>query len=75
MPLLSKGDYKGVLSSANRKAGVSQIITSGLERIEHTQRREEIEYAMEEQVLQLMLKLEKIHGVVCGVVFMMELWA
>lgn len=59
MPLLSKGDYKGVLSSANRKAGVSQIITSGLERIEHTQRREEIEYAMEEQVLELMPKLEK----------------
>lgn len=58
MPQLAKGDYKQVLNQKSN-AGVAKIISSGLERIEHTQRREEIEYAMEEQVLELMPRLEK----------------
>ena len=38
---------------------MAKIISSGLERIEHTQRREEIEYAMEEGVMEAVPRLER----------------
>lgn len=59
MPLLTQGDFNKVLDTQKSTSGVGQIIQSGIERLQHTQRREEIEFAMEEQVLEIMPKLEK----------------
>lgn len=60
LPLLQKGDFKGVLSFANGStAPVARIIASGVARLSHTQRRDDIEYAMEEGVMEALPRLEK----------------
>jgi biopolymer transport protein ExbB len=60
LPLLQKGDFKGVLSFANGSmAPVARIIASGVARLAHTQRRDDIEYAMEEGVMEALPRLEK----------------
>lgn len=60
LPLLQKGDFKGVLGFANgSSASVARIIASGVARLAHTQRRDDIEYAMEEGVMEALPRLEK----------------
>ncbi len=60
IPMLKKGDYKGILSFANDStAPVSRIIASGIARLSQTQRRDDIEYAMEEGVMEALPRLEK----------------
>lgn len=60
LPLLKKQDYKGVLGFADSsKAPIARIIAAGVARLPHTQRREDVEYAMEEGVLEAMPRLEK----------------
>jgi biopolymer transport protein ExbB/TolQ len=60
LPLVQKGDYKGILSFASASpAPVARIIASGVARLAHTQRRDDIEYAMEEGVMEALPRLEK----------------
>ena len=49
MPLLKKRDLQGVLKQANTsKAPMGRIIGAGIARMAQSQRRDDIEYAMEE---------------------------
>src|SRR5262245_27701727 len=60
LPLLKKGDYKSIMHFADDSAApVSRIIAVGVARLAHTQRRDEIEYAMEEGVMEALPRLEK----------------
>ncbi len=60
LPLLRKKDYNGVIEvSRSSQAPVGRIIASGLARMQQTPRREEIEYAMEEGVMEAVPRLEK----------------
>lgn len=60
LPMVQKGDYKGVLGFASSSpAPVARIIASGIARLSHTQRRDDIEYAMEEGVMEALPRLEK----------------
>lgn len=60
LPLLRKKDYSAVIDHArSSKAPVGRIIASGLSRLQHTPRRDEIEYAMEEGVMEAVPRLEK----------------
>ena len=60
LPLLKRQDYKSILSLADSSnAPVARIIAAGVARLPHTQRREEVEFAMEEGVLEAMPRLEK----------------
>lgn len=60
LPLVQRGDYKGVLGFANSStAPVARIVASGIARLAHTQRRDDIEYAMEEGVMEALPRLEK----------------
>jgi biopolymer transport protein ExbB/TolQ len=60
LPLLRKKDYSGVVEIARTsQAPVGRIIASGLARMQQTPRREEIEYAMEEGVMEAVPRLEK----------------
>ena len=59
-PLLNKYDYTGLLSFASRdNAPISRIIGAGIARLSHSQRREDIEYAMEEGLMETTPRLEK----------------
>lgn len=59
-PLLNKYDYTGVLRFASTdKAPISRIIGAGMARLNHSQRREDIEYAMEEGLMETTPRLEK----------------
>lgn len=60
LPLLKRHDYNGVMNNArNSKAPISRIIAAGIARMQNTPRRDEIEYAMEEGVLEAVPRLEK----------------
>ncbi|TQV82501.1 MotA/TolQ/ExbB proton channel family protein [Exilibacterium tricleocarpae] len=60
LPMLSKRDYKSVVSFAKSdNAPVARIIASGVARMSQTQRRDEIEFAMEEGVMEAVPRLEK----------------
>jgi biopolymer transport protein ExbB/TolQ len=60
LPMVQKGDYKGVLGYAGSSpAPVARIIAAGIARLAHTQRRDDIEYAMEEGVMEALPRLEK----------------
>ena len=60
LPLLQKGDYKGVIGLASSSpAPVARIVAAGVARLAHTQRRDDIEYAMEEGVMEALPRLEK----------------
>lgn len=59
-PLLNKYDYTGVLNFAlGDKAPISRILGAGIARLNHSQRREDIEYAMEEGLMETTPRLEK----------------
>lgn len=60
LPLLQRRDYRGVLEVAQKsKAPVTRIIAAGVARTSTTQRRDEVEYAMDEGVLEALPRLEK----------------
>ncbi|MEP0355303.1 MAG: MotA/TolQ/ExbB proton channel family protein [Paraglaciecola sp.] len=59
-PLLNKHDYAAVLSfSRNSNAPISRIIGAGMARLNNSQRREDIECAMEEGLMETTPRLEK----------------
>ncbi len=60
LPLLRKKDYAAVIELARTtKAPVGRIVASGVARMQQTPRRDEIEYAMEEGVMEAVPRLEK----------------
>lgn len=60
LPMLKKGDYKGIVNFANDSpALVSRIVAAGISRLAHSQRRDDIEYAMEEGVMEALPRLQK----------------
>ncbi len=60
LPMLKKKEYAGAMQLAqSTKAPISRIIAAGIVRLQQTPRREEIEYAMEEGVMEALPRLEK----------------
>lgn len=60
LPMLKKRDYAAIVDTArSSRAPVSRIIAAGIARMQHTPRRDEIEYAMEEGVMEAVPRLEK----------------
>lgn len=60
LPLLKRRDYNAIIDMArNKGAPVNRIIAAGLVRMQQTPRRDEIEYAMEEGVMETVPRLEK----------------
>lgn len=60
MPLLKKRDFKGVLEVGKTStAPISRMIAAGVARMESSQRRDDIELAMEEGVMEATPRLEK----------------
>lgn len=60
MPMLKKRDYQGVVSlGQSSNAPIARIIAAGVARMSQSQRRDDIELAMEEGVMEAMPKLEK----------------
>lgn len=60
LPLLKRRDYPAVMDVArNSSAPVGRIVAAGLVRMQQTPRRDEIESAMEEGVLEAVPRLEK----------------
>lgn len=60
LPKLQKKDYNGVVDIARTsKAPIGRIVAAGIARMQQTPRRDEIEYAMEEGVMELIPRLEK----------------
>ena len=60
LPLLKKRDYAAIIDLGRSSgAPISRIIAAGIARMQHTPRRDEIEYAMEEGVMEAVPRLEK----------------
>ena len=60
LPLLKKKDYSSVIDLARKtKAPVGRIIAAGIARMQQSPRRDDIEYAMEEGVMEAVPRLEK----------------
>ena len=60
LPMLKKKDYSAVIELArSTKAPIGRIVAAGLSRMQQTPRRDEIEYAMEEGVMEAVPRLEK----------------
>lgn len=60
LPLLRKKDYLGVQQlAANARAPVCRIVAAGISRMSQTPRRDEIESAMEEGMMETLPRLEK----------------
>jgi biopolymer transport protein ExbB len=60
IPLLKKRDYSGIIDVArSSKAPVSRIVATGIARLQQTPRRDDVEYAMEEGVMEVVPRLEK----------------
>jgi biopolymer transport protein ExbB/TolQ len=59
-PHLKKGDIKEIINiTKSNNAPVADILNSGVSRLTHTKRREDIENAMEDALMEHMLRLEK----------------
>lgn len=60
LPLLKKRDYKRALEFSNDSAtAIASIMGAGLSRLINKQKREDIEYAMEEGLMETLPRLEK----------------
>jgi len=56
---LKNNDFKGALKIAsNQKSGISRILAAGINRMSATRHRQDIEYALEESLLDVSLPLE-----------------
>lgn len=63
LPLLKKHDYKNIIKMSQKsKAPISRIIGAGIARLQYSPRRDDIELAMEEGVLEAIPRLEKRTG-------------
>jgi biopolymer transport protein ExbB/TolQ len=59
-PFLKSGNFTGAMQITSKsKAAIAQIMTYGLNRIRSARRREDIEQAMEESLMEVMPRLEK----------------
>jgi biopolymer transport protein ExbB len=59
-PYLKAGNFSGAMQVTSKsKAAIGQIMTYGLNRVRSARRREDIEQAMEESLMEVMPKLEK----------------
>ncbi|GAA5217526.1 MotA/TolQ/ExbB proton channel family protein [Corallincola platygyrae] len=57
---LSSGDYQGLVKQAEgSKAPLLRVLSAGIMRLKDAHRREDVEYAMEESIMEVMLRLEK----------------
>lgn len=60
MPYLRTGNITGALQVTSKsKAAIAQIMTYGLNRVRSARRREDVEQAMEESLMEIMPRLEK----------------
>ena len=60
LPMIQKKDYKGALKFASSNdSGIANIIGAGIARMPSSNKREDIEYAMEEGLMETTPKLEK----------------
>jgi biopolymer transport protein ExbB len=60
LPLVRKHDYQAALSQANAsKTAMASIVGAGIGRVLNRQPKEEIEYAMEEGLMEVLPRLEK----------------
>lgn len=60
LPLLRKKDYSGVIDLARgSRAPIGRIVAAGVARMQQSPRRDDIEYAMEEGVMEAVPRLEK----------------
>lgn len=57
-PLLQNLEFNNI-ASLTEKSAITTIFQAGIHRMEHTRRREEIEHAMEEEVMETLPQLEK----------------
>lgn len=59
-PHLSKGDMQEIINiTQSHKAIIANVLYSGVSRLSHTNRREDIENAMEDTLMEHMFRLEK----------------
>jgi len=59
-PFLSRGDFKAAMNVAGKsKAAIGQILQYGLARIASARRRDDVEKAMEESMMEVVPRLEK----------------
>lgn len=59
-PYLKSGNFAGAVQVTSKsKAAIAQIMTYGLNRVRSARRREDVEQAMEESLMEVMPKLEK----------------
>ncbi|RCU50049.1 MULTISPECIES: MotA/TolQ/ExbB proton channel family protein [Corallincola] len=57
---LATGDYQVLIKGAEKtKAPLLRVLASGVSRLKDAHRREDVEYAMEESIMEVMLRLEK----------------
>ena len=60
VPLLAKGDFRQVVQITSKSdAAIAQILNYGLARIQSARRRDDIEKAMEESLMEVVPRLEK----------------
>ncbi len=60
LPMLQRGDYQGVYNAtAKSNHAISQILSYGLARMKTAKRRDDIEMAMEEGMMEVIPRLEK----------------
>lgn len=60
LPLMQRGDYRKALQAANSTAAaIGTMISAGLGRLLNNHSREDIEYAMEEGLMEMLPRLEK----------------
>lgn len=60
VPLLAQGNFKQVVHITSKSsAGIGQILSYGLARIQSARRRDDIEKAMEESLMEVVPKLER----------------
>jgi biopolymer transport protein ExbB len=59
-PYLKQGNFQGAMQITSKsKAAIGQIMTYGLNRVRSARRREDVEQAMEESLMEVMPQLEK----------------
>src|SRR5262245_44344832 len=59
-PILAQGDFRrAAAATANSQAAIGQILNYGLARVQSARRRDDIEKAMEESLMDIVPRLEK----------------
>jgi biopolymer transport protein ExbB/TolQ len=59
-PILGQGDYRRALAATtDSKSAIGQILSYGLARVQNTRRRDDVEKAMEESLMEIVPRLER----------------